>query len=154
MGLDQKNVLTAVEGSVATDERVMDADEEANWNRITEVIIGLAFKVHNVLGQGFAEKVYENALAHELRKAGLSAEQQVPIKVRYDGVVVGDYIADLIVERQILVEIKAVRQFEDRFTAQSLNYLACTSLPLCLLLNFNHRVEIRRYRHSKPKPPT
>ena len=99
----------------------------------------------NALGHGFLEKVYENALAHELRKTSLAVEQQREIKVLYDGIVVGEYIADLLVEGQVLVEIKAVRALDDVHSAQCLNYLKATGHHLCLLINFARpRVEIRR----------
>ncbi|HSZ56018.1 MAG TPA: GxxExxY protein [Tepidisphaeraceae bacterium] len=123
----------------------MDTDEE-RLNRLTETIIGCAFRVHNVLGCGFAEKVYENALIHEIRKAGLVVAQQVPIEVWYDGVLVGKYFADVVVEGSVLVETKAVKNFDDAHTAQCLNYLAATQIPLCLLLNFSRKVEIKRLR--------
>ena len=123
----------------------MDTDEE-RLNELTERIIGCAFRVHNVLGCGFAEKVYENALVHELRKAGIAVCQQVPIDIWYDGVLVGKYVADLIVEGSVLVETKAVRAFDDGHTSQCLNYLAATKLTVCLLLNFGKRVEVRRLR--------
>jgi GxxExxY protein len=123
----------------------MDTDED-RLNAISQQIIGCSFRVHNVLGCGFAEKVYEHALAHELRKAGLNVESQARIEVHYDGVLVGEYFADLIVERLVLIELKAVRTFDDAHTAQCLNYLAATRIPLCLLLNFGRKVEIRRYR--------
>lgn len=123
----------------------MDTDED-QLNAISQQVIGCAFRVHNTLGCGFAEKVYENALAHELRKAGLHVQSQEKIDVAYDGVLVGEYFADLIVEGIVLVEIKAVRNFDEAHTAQCLNYLAATKIPLCLLLNFGRKVEIRRYR--------
>jgi GxxExxY protein len=121
--------------------------DEAKMNELSEKIIGAAFKVSNALGCGFLEKVYENALAHELRKAGLSVVQQHPIPVYYDGVLVGDFFADLLVEGVVLVELKAVRAFDAIHEAQSLNYLKGTGLPLCLLLNFGKpKVEIKRFR--------
>ena|SRR5580765_43672 len=123
----------------------MDTDEEM-LTSLTERIIGCAFKVHNVLGCGFAEKVYVNALAHELVKSGLLVQREVPIVVKYDGVIVGEYFADIVVERCILVETKAVRCFDDGHTAQCLNYLAATKLKLCVLLNFGRKVEIKRLR--------
>ena len=79
---------------------------------LSEKILGAAFTVHNTLGVGFLEKVYENALAHELRRAGISIEQQKPVQVRYNGTVVGDYQADLIVDARVLVECKAVSGFD------------------------------------------
>ena len=115
------------------------------WNQVTELIIGCAFDVFNGLGCGFLAKVYENALAHELRKAGLSVEQQKPIVVRYDGVVVGDYVADFVVEGAILIELKACKGFDEVHEAQCLNYLKATGLPICLLMNFGRpKVEIKR----------
>lgn len=113
-------------------------------NPLTEAIIGCAFKVANSLGPGFLEKVYENALAHELRKAGLAVRQQQPIQVIYDGVVIGEFIADLVVE-QIILELKAVKALDDIHLAQCLNYLKATGRPLCLLMNFGTpRVEVKR----------
>lgn len=102
---------------------------------LTEMIIGCAFRVSNTLGAGFLEKVYENALAHELRKSGLDVRQQCSVNVMYDGVVVGEFVADLIVE-DVLIELKAVRSLDDFHLAQCLNYRKATRLPLCLLLNF------------------
>ena len=123
--------------------------DEAALNRLTEIIIGLAFRIHNTLGAGFAEKVYENALVHELRKAGLHVQQQVPISVWYDGIIVGDFIADLIVENEVLIETKAVKAFDDAFSAQCINYLACTGKRICLLLNFGRKVEVKRFAGQK-----
>ena len=114
-------------------------------NQISERIIGCAFAVSNGLGSGFLEKVYENALAHELRKAGLSVMQQHAMVAKYDGVVVGEYVADLLVESLVLVELKQTRSVDDVHLAQCLNYLKVTGLRLCLLLNFGKpRVDIRR----------
>ena len=124
----------------------MNADERRErLNELSEKIIGCAFKVANTLGSGFLEKVYENALAHELRKAGVAAEQQHGIVVTYDGVIVGEYAADLLVEGCLLVELKAVKAFDDVHLAQCLNYLKATGLPLCLLLNFETpKLDIKR----------
>ena len=123
----------------------MDLDE-VKLNSITECIIGCAYRVHNVLGWGFAERVYVNALAHEIRKAGLSVQREAPIRVYYDGEAVGNYVADIIVDGLVLLETKAVRAFDDAHTAQCLNYLTATGLPLCLLLNFGRKVEVKRLR--------
>ncbi len=112
---------------------------------ISERIIGCAFRVMNTLGSGFLEKVYENALAHDLRKAGLHVSQQHAITVRYDGVTVGEYAADLLVEGTIVVELKAVKALDRVHAAQSINYLKATGLRVCLLLNFGKpRLEIQR----------
>jgi GxxExxY protein len=122
----------------------MNADKH-RLNQITERIIGCAFAVSNSLGCGFLEKVYENALVHELRKNELKAEQQQPIQVHYDDVLVGDYVADVLVEGCVLVELKAMKALDDVHVAQCLNYLKATSLQICLLLNFgNPKLEVRR----------
>ena len=123
----------------------MDADARRSSDLITERVIGCAYAVGNGLGAGFLEKVYENALAHELRKVGLRVEQQRNMQVHYDGVLVGEYIADLLVENTVVVELKAVRAFEDVHVAQCLNYLKAIGLQVCLLINFgNPRVEVKR----------
>jgi GxxExxY protein len=85
---------------------------------------------------GFLEKVYEIALAHELRKSGFVVEQQKGMQVRYDGVVVGDYLAALLVQNAVLVELKAVKILTNTHVAQCLNYLRTIGLKVCLLLNF------------------
>jgi GxxExxY protein len=126
----------------------MGADERRYFgvSRVSERIIGCAFRVSNALRIGFLEKIYENALTHELRKAGLAVEQQFGIVVHYDGVVVGQYAVDLPVEGSVMVELKAVRALDGAHDAQCINYLTATGLPLCLLLNFGKpRVEIRRF---------
>lgn len=105
-------------------------------DKITERIIGGAMKVSNTLGVGFLEKVYENSLAVELRKAGLKAEQQIPISVFYEGVPVGSYIADLFVADTVLVELKAAKALDDSHQAQMLSYLKATKLKIGLVLNF------------------
>ena len=127
---------------------------------LTERIIGCAFAVANALGPGFLEKVYENALAHELRKAGLVVTQQQDIEVHYDGVLVGRFSADLIVEGAVIVEVKATREHSDFFTAHCLNYLKATGKPVCLLINFGKaRIDVQRFwnpdmRHVPGIEPT
>ncbi len=118
-------------------------------DKITERIIGCAHKVNNNLGAGFVEKVYENALAHEIRKDGLQHKQQHPIKVIYDGIILGEFHADLLVENIVLVELKAVSALNDEHMAQALNYLRATGLPACLLINFGQsRIQVRRLHPS------
>ncbi len=128
----------------------MDADKRRlELNEITEKIIGAAFKVGTALGPGFLEKVYENALAYELRKMNLSVLQQHALQVRYDDIIVGDYCADLLIENRVLVELKAVRAFDDIHLAQCLNYLKATNLSVCLLINFGKpKVEVKRIVHD------
>ncbi|MBN1867260.1 GxxExxY protein [Candidatus Sumerlaeota bacterium] len=114
-------------------------------DELTERIIGCAYTVSNTLGAGFLEKVYENALAHEIRKAGLKVEQQHPVRVVYDGVTVGEYFSDLLVEGEVIVELKAAAKTDDSHVAQCLNYLKATGLHVCLLLNFGKpRVDVKR----------
>ena len=127
----------------------MHADEDKT-NQVTQAVIGAAFRVGNTLGCGFLEKVYENALAHELRKMGLRVRQQHPIPVFYDGVRVGKFDCDLLVEETVLVELKSVRAWDDAHTAQCLNYLTATRLPLCLLINFGQRVDVKRFANFRP----
>jgi GxxExxY protein len=122
----------------------MNTDEH-RWDRVTELIIGCAYKVSNGLGCGFLEKVYENALVHELRKAGLSVAQQVRFVVVYDGAAVGEYVADIVVEGVVLIELKAVKALDEIHSAQCLNLLRATNLPVCLLMNFaKPKVDIKR----------
>jgi GxxExxY protein len=103
---------------------------------VTEMILAAFYKVYNALGYGFLEKVYENALAIELRAMGLRVVQQEPITVYYAGVVVGEYFADLTVEARVLVEIKAARDLVAENEAQLLNYLKATPYEVGQLLNF------------------
>jgi len=122
-----------------TDERRIALD------RITKEIISCGFKVSNTLGCGFLEKVYENALVLELRKAGLETDQQHGIAVHYDGTVVGEYAADLLVEGKVIVELKAVKTLDDVHLAQCMNYLKATGLSVCLLVNFGKpKLEVKR----------
>ncbi len=111
---------------------------------LTEKIIGAAFRVHNRLGQGFLEKVYENALAEELRTLGLKIEQQKSLKVLYGGKPVGDFVADLLVEKSVLVELKAVKSIDQSHENQLLNYLKSSGIEVGLLINFAESVQIRR----------
>jgi len=124
----------------------MDTDKHRlDLDKITERVIGCAYTVGNTLGCGFLEKVYENALAHEIRKAGLKVSQQHGIQIRYDDLLVGEYVADLLIEETVLVELKAVKALDDIHAAQCLNYLKATGIRICLLINFGRpRVEIKR----------
>lgn len=122
----------------------MNADER-RLKPISEQIIGAAFAVANELGNGFLEKIYENSLFVDLTQRGLKVEQQKRVTVRYQGVIVGDYFADLLVADEIVVEIKHVAGLDDAHLAQCLNYLRATGLKLCLLINFGApQVEVRR----------
>ena len=121
----------------------MEADQELN--KLSEKVIGAAFEVSNVLGAGFLEKVYENALNIELSKREIKTQKQAPLKVYYKGELVGDYFADILAEDKIIIEIKTVKELDSIHLAQCLNYLKITGLKLCLLINFSKpKVEIRR----------
>ena len=124
----------------------MNADERRiQLDKLTRRIIGCIYWVSNALGTGFLEKAYENALVHEIRKAGLKVKQQFAMVVRYDGIVVGDFAADLLVDDQVLIELKAIDGLDGIHTAQSLNYLAATGQKVCLLVNFGRpKVQIKR----------
>jgi len=114
-------------------------------NEITYKINGAVFEVIRVLGAGFLEKVYENALLIELRKRGLKAESQVPLRVSYKGEVVGEYVVDILVEDAVILELKAVEQIQKIHEAQLLNYLKATGVNVGLLINFKHpKAEIKR----------
>ena len=115
-------------------------------NQLTYLINGAIFEVNRELGAGFLEKVYENALLIELIKKGLAAENQVPIKVKYKGAEVGDYYADIIVENQVILEIKAIESLQKIHEAQLLNYLKATGYKIGLLVNFKHpKAEVKRF---------
>lgn len=115
-------------------------------DEITEKVIGCAYKIMNELGCGFLEKVYENALAHEIRKLGIKVEQQKKIKVYYDKIEVGNYEPDLLVEGLVIIELKTVKSLEDVHKAQCLNYLKATRYKTCLLLNFGTpKVAVKRF---------
>ena len=123
---------------------LMNADE-VGMDGVTERIIGCAFTVANTLGVGFAEKIYENALAHEMRKRGLTVKQQRGIIVRYDNVIIGEYCADIVVNEHVIIELKVVKAIANEHVAQCMNYLRATGENLCLLINFGRpRIEVRR----------
>jgi GxxExxY protein len=119
--------------------------EDGRLDSVTRTVIGCAYRVANTLGCGFLEKVCANALAHEIRKAGLLAQQQCQIEVLYDGMIVGEYVADLLVEKSVLVELKAAKTLEKIHLAQCLNYLKGSNLRICLLINFGTpKVQVKR----------
>lgn len=112
---------------------------------VTEKIIKAAFEVSNALGAGFLEKVYENALAYELTQTGMHVEQQRPIDVFYENTIVGKYFADLLVDANVIVEVKATSGLGEANLAQCLNYLEATKLRVGLVLNFGTpRLQIKR----------
>ena len=115
------------------------------YEELTEQIIGCAFKVYNAMGFGYLESVYERCLLIELRKTGLTAESKIPITVFYEKQIVGEFIADILVEDAIIVELKSVRQLSKIHEMQLVNYLVATQKDLGLLINFGEeKVEVRR----------
>jgi len=111
---------------------------------LSEKIIAVAYKVHKGLGHGFLEKVYKNALAIELEKAGLNYAQEVPLRVSYQGRIVGEYFADIVVDNKIIIEIKALSQIQPVHETQLVNYLKATGINVGLLINFGSSVEVKR----------
>ena len=113
---------------------------------LTYRINGAIYEVNRVLGPGFLEKVYENALLTELKQRGIQAESQVPIRVDYKGTIVGEYFADIVVEQQIILELKATEFLLKIHEAQILNYLRATGFKVGLLVNFTDpKAEIKRF---------
>ncbi|MFH1007651.1 MAG: GxxExxY protein [Candidatus Latescibacterota bacterium] len=120
--------------------------EELLYKDLTEKIREAAFQVHKYFGNGFLEKVYENALAYRLRQLDLACQQQVPLKVYFENnVIVGEYFADLVVEEKIIIELKAIQDLEKIHYAQLKHYLKATRFRLGLLINFGKpRMDFRR----------
>ena len=117
-----------------------------NLNELTYLINGAIFEVNRILGPGFLEKVYENALLMELKARGIKAAAQYPIKVRYKDQIVGEYFADLLVEDQVIIELKTVDRIEKIHEAQLLNYLKATGIKVGLLVNFKStKADIKRF---------
>ena len=115
------------------------------YEDLSSKIINAAIEVHRTLGSGFLEKVYENALIIELLSKDLEVEQQKNVKVYYKGCVVGNYIADIIVENKIVIELKAVKNIDEIFSIQLLNYLKALDLHLGLFINFGtNKVQVKR----------
>ena len=130
----------------ADDSTQMAADEERRvLNELTSRVIGAAHRVSSVLGTGFLEKVYENALCLELRSRGLQVRQQQPVHVRYEGAIVGDYVSDIVVDDRLLVELKAQKGLDPIHRMQCIHYLRATGMRICLLINFGRpRIEVFR----------
>ena len=120
------------------------------YQAVTEMIIGAYYKVYNALGYGFLEKVYENALVIELVERGFLIVQQQSITVYYKGAVVGDYVADIMVNGKVIIEMKACECLREEHVAQLMNYLKATDIEVGLLLNFGRKPEFRRVVFSNP----
>ncbi|MBW1861437.1 MAG: GxxExxY protein [Deltaproteobacteria bacterium] len=123
----------------------MNADyQDFKHEELTENIIQIFYRVYNKLGYGFLEKIYENALMIEFKKEGISAVPQHAINVSYEGEIIGEYYADILVEKKVIVEIKATRHLVKENEAQLLNYLKATDIEVGLLFNFGVKPEIKR----------
>jgi GxxExxY protein len=121
-------------------------------NDLTHTIIGCAYKVHNVLGAGFLERIYENALKIELDKLGIDARQQEELPVWYEKQMVGIYYPDLWIDKQLIIEVKAVQNLAKEHELKLVHYLAATNIDNGLLINFGSSVQIKRkFREYKPK---
>ena len=123
----------------------MNADlTNIKHHEITDKVIKIFYKVYGQLGYGFLEKVYENSVMIELKKEGIPAIAQSPIKVIYEQEVVGEYFADILVDKKVIVEIKAAKALASENEAQLLNYLKATDVEVGLLLNFGPKPEVKR----------
>ena len=120
---------------------------------LTGQVIKSFYDVYNALGYGFLEKVYENALAYELRQAELTIEKQRPITVHYKGVAVGEYFADILVNNLVLLELKTAERIIDAHEAQLLNYLRATEVEIGLLLNFGPTPQYKRKLYTNDNKP-
>jgi GxxExxY protein len=121
------------------------------YEETTENIIGVFYEVYNELGNGFLESVYEQAMTIALSEAGLQVVRQSPITVHFRGQVVGDFRADLLVNNQVIVELKAVRAIERAFEAQLMNYLRATNIEVGLLMNFGPKPEFKRFIYDNDR---
>lgn len=117
---------------------------EYKHSELSELVIKVFYNVYNTLGYGFLERVYANAMLIELRRLGLSAKKEVPLRIYYRDELVGEYFADLIVKDLIIVELKAVHALAEEHEAQLLNYLKATRYEVGLLLNFGPKAQIKR----------
>ena len=127
-------------------------DRGAN-DPLTEKVIGCSIKIHKVLGPGFLENIYHQAMAHELNKAGIAYISEARLKVMYDGIVLGDYIADFLVEKQVVVELKAVEVLLKSHEVQLVNYLAAIRFDVGLLINFGgQKIQLKRKYREFNRP--
>ena len=122
----------------AADYFSMTAPQRDSLNALFEEVVGAAYEVSNTLGAGFLEKVYERALAKELSLRGIPVRPQVPYQISYKGHAIAEYVADLVVDDRLLVEMKCVNALAKEHLAQCLNYLKASNLTLALLINFQH----------------
>jgi GxxExxY protein len=150
MGILTKELRINIINIDAQDEQ----DGRLKHEAITEAIIGCAFEVINELGVGFLESVYEKAMVVSLVQRGLRVAEQHPIKVLFRNACVGEFVADLLVEEKVIVELKAVKALLPEHVAQTINYLNATGIEVALLINFgNPRLEYKRLTRRKNVTP-
>jgi len=120
---------------------------------LTEKIIGCAITIHRVLGPGFLENIYHRALAHELSKAQIPFLSEAPMQVMYDGIVLGDYIADFLIDKRVVIELKAVDLLTKAHEIQLVNYLTAIRYDVGLLINFGgSKVQVKRKLRELNRP--
>lgn len=136
-------------------------NEQFLHSELTKTIIGVFYDVYNELGHGFIESVYENALCMALREKGLEVHQQIAVPVWFRGKQIGDFDADVMVNRLVLLELKVARSIDEAHIAQLLNYLKATSIEVGWVLNFGPKPEFRRVVFGNdrkignaPEPPS
>ena len=142
----------AVEREPFNPDRMRHRDLPDDWNDLTKLVIRCAIDVHAILGPGLLEKLYEEALVFELRQAGLRIAQQVPVRIRYKSIELGEQRIDLLVNELLVIEIKAVEHLLDVHKRQLVSYLRSTDLPLGLLINFHGEqlaTDVRRVVNSR-----
>lgn len=123
------------------------------YEELTKMVIGCAYRVYNRMGFGFLESVYEKCMVVELVRSGIQFEEQKPIEVTYDGQTVGDFVVDLLVEDTLIVELKSARTISKAHEVQLVNYLVATNKPIGLLINFaENEVQVKRkVKDLKPR---
>jgi GxxExxY protein len=132
--------------------KIIRIEEAPDQYDLAGKVIGFAMKIHSTLGSGFLESVYQNALSLELRRAGLKVDAEKPISVRYEGELVGAFVADLLVNDALIIETKAVQMLAKIHEVQLVNYLVATGIDEGLVLNFgSERLEFKK-KFRRPKP--
>ncbi len=131
--------------------------ENYQYSNLTKRIIQQAYYVYNKLGYGFLEKVYERALLKKLGDIDLIADNQIPIKVYFEEIIIGDFAADILVEEKVIIELKSIEKLHSKHETQLVNYLKATEVEVGLLINFGPEIQIKRrvltniYKTDLPK---
>ena len=127
----------------------MKYEENYKHSELTERIIKEAYYVYNKLGQGFLEKVYENALFIRLKNTGFNVSQQYPVNVYFENELVGEYFADILIDKKVILELKAIEKLGAIHEVQLVNYLKATKIEVGLLINFGPKIEVKRKVFTK-----